>query len=100
MGRKIKPVLTHGTITILGTSNLTCNAVPVPVGPYRIHIRVRILCKDFITSGVTEEPSPAAEGIHQNEGNLEGNRDPQATMGIPFEPPDGKENNLMLNEMQ
>ena len=42
MGRKIKPVLTHGTITILGTSNLTCNAVPVPVGPYRIHIRVRI----------------------------------------------------------
>ena len=49
---------------------------------------------------MTEEPSPAAEGIHQNEGNLEGNRDPQATMGIPFEPPDGKENNLMLNEIQ
>ena len=56
--------------------------------------------EDFIASGVTEEPSPAAEGIHQNEGNLEGNRDPQATMGIPFEPPDGKENNLMLNEIQ
>ena len=40
--------------------------------------------EDFIASGVTEEPSPAAEGIHQNEGNLEGNRDPQATMGHTF----------------
>ena len=49
---------------------------------------------------MTEEPSPAAEGIHQNEGNLEGNRDPQAIMGIFFESPDGKENNLMLNEIK
>ena len=56
--------------------------------------------EDFIAAGVTEEPSPAAGDIHQNEGNLEGNRDPRATMGIPFEPPDGKENNLMLNEIQ
>ena len=56
--------------------------------------------EDFIEAGVTEEPSPAAEGIHQNEGNLEGNRDPHATMGIPFRTLDGKENNLMLNKIQ
>ena len=55
--------------------------------------------EDFISAGVPEEPNPAAEGIHQNEGNLEGNRDRQETIGIPFEPP-GKENNLIMNEIQ
>ena len=47
--------------------------------------------EDFIAAGVTVEPNPAAEGIHQNEGNLEGNRDPRETMGTPFEPPNGKD---------